>query len=68
MASALSGSLRTTTGPASACVRGPHHKGYQSVPADFEDAIAYGAGHVVGMTATSVTSTWASGDLISTAA
>ncbi|GAA3567348.1 serine hydrolase domain-containing protein [Nonomuraea rosea] len=49
-------------------IRGPHHKGYQSVPAGFDDAIAYGDGHVVDMTETSVTSTWASGDLISTTA
>ncbi|GGO62170.1 serine hydrolase domain-containing protein [Nonomuraea cavernae] len=49
-------------------IRGPHHKGYQSVPAGFTDAIAYSAGHVVDMTKSSVTSTWASGDLISTAA
>ncbi|MGV9376813.1 serine hydrolase domain-containing protein [Nonomuraea sp. NPDC003707] len=53
---------------ASPRIRGPHHKGYQSVPAGFDGAIAYGAGHVVDMTETSVTSTWASGDLISTAA
>lgn len=49
-------------------IRGPHHKGYQVVPAGFDNAIPYGEGHVVDMTATSVTSTWASGDLISTAA
>ncbi|MFC4010212.1 serine hydrolase domain-containing protein [Nonomuraea purpurea] len=48
--------------------RGPHHKGYQSVPAGFDNAIPYGEGHVVDMTDSSVTSTWASGDLISTAA
>jgi D-alanyl-D-alanine carboxypeptidase len=53
---------------ASTRIRGPHHQGYQVVPAGFEDAIAYGDGHVVDMTVTSVTSTWASGDLISTAA
>ncbi|SDG29762.1 D-alanyl-D-alanine carboxypeptidase [Sinosporangium album] len=46
----------------------PAHKGYQSVPAGFEDAIPYGEGHVVDMTDSSVTSTWASGDLISTVA
>ncbi|ETK33007.1 serine hydrolase domain-containing protein [Microbispora sp. ATCC PTA-5024] len=49
-------------------VRGPHNKGYQAVPAGFEDAVPYAGGHVVDMTETSVTSTWASGDLISTAA
>ncbi|WP_188194256.1 serine hydrolase [Nonomuraea sp. SYSU D8015] len=49
-------------------VRGPHHKGYQVVPAGFESAIPYGEGHVVDMTETSVTSTWASGDLVSTVA
>ncbi|TMR12721.1 serine hydrolase domain-containing protein, partial [Nonomuraea zeae] len=49
-------------------IRGPHHKGYQSVPAGFDDAIPYGDSHVVDMTETSVTSTWASGDLISTTA
>jgi D-alanyl-D-alanine carboxypeptidase len=53
---------------ASPRLRGPHHKGYQVVPAGFEDAIAYGEGHVVDMTTTSVTSTWASGDLVSTVA
>ncbi|MFI7636026.1 serine hydrolase domain-containing protein [Nonomuraea sp. NPDC049400] len=53
---------------ASPRIRGPRHKGYQVVPAGFENAIAYGDGHVVDMTATSVTSTWASGDLIATAA
>ncbi|MFB4268876.1 serine hydrolase domain-containing protein [Nonomuraea sp. GTA35] len=52
----------------STTIRGPHHQGYQSVPAGFENAIRYGDGHVVDMTRTSVTSTWASGDLISTAA
>ncbi|GAA3143009.1 hypothetical protein GCM10010466_37480 [Planomonospora alba] len=55
-------------------IKGPHHRGYQSVPPGFEkppgseNAIAYGDGHVVDMTRTSVTSTWASGVLISTAA
>ncbi|GAA4915484.1 serine hydrolase domain-containing protein [Nonomuraea thailandensis] len=53
---------------ASTTLRGPHHRGYQSVPAGFENAIGYGDGYVVDMTRTSVTSTWASGDLISTAA
>ncbi|MFC5833429.1 serine hydrolase domain-containing protein [Nonomuraea insulae] len=52
----------------SARIRGPHHKGYQVVPAGFDDAIPYGNGQVVDMTETSVTSTWASGDLISTTA
>ncbi|SEG97930.1 D-alanyl-D-alanine carboxypeptidase [Nonomuraea solani] len=47
-------------------IRGPHHKGYQSVPAGFANSFAYGDGHLVDMTKTSVTSTWASGDLIST--
>ncbi|GAA1646829.1 hypothetical protein GCM10009733_049910 [Nonomuraea maheshkhaliensis] len=36
--------------------------------ADGGDAVPYGDGHVVNTTAISVTSTWASGDLISTAA
>ncbi|MEV0620532.1 serine hydrolase domain-containing protein [Nonomuraea sp. NPDC050404] len=49
-------------------IKGPHNQGYQSVPAGFPDAVAYGDGHVVNMTEMSVTSTWASGDLISTAA
>ncbi|MCG5214377.1 serine hydrolase domain-containing protein [Streptosporangium sp. KLBMP 9127] len=49
-------------------IRGPHHKGYQVVPAGFDDAVPYGDGQVVDMTETSVTSTWASGDLISTTA
>lgn len=53
---------------ASVRVRGPHHEGYQSVPEGFDDAVPYGDGYVVNMTETSVTSTWASGDLISTAA
>ncbi|GAA2213901.1 serine hydrolase domain-containing protein [Nonomuraea monospora] len=53
---------------ASTTIKGPHHRGYQSVPAGFGNAIAYGDGHVVDMTRMSVTSTWASGDLISTAA
>ncbi|TYB54343.1 beta-lactamase family protein [Nonomuraea sp. PA05] len=53
---------------ASTRIKGPYHRGYQSVAAGFENAIAYGDGHVVDMTRTSVTSTWASGDLISTAA
>ncbi|UBU13051.1 serine hydrolase domain-containing protein [Nonomuraea gerenzanensis] len=52
----------------STTIRGPHHRGYQSVPAGFANAIPYGDGYVVDMTRTSVTSTWASGDLISTAA
>ncbi|GII79509.1 peptidase [Sphaerisporangium rufum] len=49
-------------------IRGPHHQGYQTVPAGFPDAVPYQGGHVVNMTEMSVTSTWASGDLISTAA
>ncbi|MEV0236013.1 serine hydrolase domain-containing protein [Nonomuraea sp. NPDC050786] len=53
---------------ASPRIRGPHHKGYQSVPAGFDDAVPYGTGQVVDMTETSATSTWASGDLISTTA
>ncbi|MEV0827193.1 serine hydrolase domain-containing protein [Nonomuraea rubra] len=52
----------------STTINGPHHRGYQSVPAGFENAVRYGDGHVVDMTRMSVTSTWASGDLISTAA
>ncbi|MGR6913899.1 serine hydrolase domain-containing protein [[Actinomadura] parvosata] len=52
----------------STTIRGRHQKGYQSVPAGFESSFAYGDDHLVDMTRTSVTSTWASGDLISTAA
>ncbi|MGV9770692.1 serine hydrolase domain-containing protein [Streptosporangium sp. NPDC003464] len=49
-------------------IRGRHNHGYQVVPEGFPDAIEYGQAHVVDMTETSVTSTWASGDLISTTA
>ncbi|MFC6408175.1 serine hydrolase domain-containing protein [Planobispora longispora] len=49
-------------------VRGPHNRGYQVVPEGFPGAVEYGDAHVVDMTETSVTSTWASGDLISTTA
>ncbi|MFF0307030.1 serine hydrolase domain-containing protein [Streptosporangium sp. NPDC004379] len=49
-------------------IRGRHNHGYQTVPAGFPDAIRYGQGHVVDMTEGSATSTWASGDLISTTA
>ncbi|MEU4699191.1 serine hydrolase domain-containing protein [Nonomuraea dietziae] len=48
-------------------IRGRHNHGYQVVPAGFPGSIRYGDASVVDMTATSVTSTWASGDLISTA-
>ncbi|MEU9831667.1 serine hydrolase domain-containing protein [Streptosporangium sp. NPDC048047] len=49
-------------------IRGRHNHGYQVVPEGFPDAIRYGEGHVVDMTEGSATSTWASGDLISTTA
>ncbi|NRQ35709.1 beta-lactamase family protein [Nonomuraea sp. NN258] len=49
-------------------VRGPHNRGYQVVPEGFPDARPYGDAYVVDMTVGSVTSTWASGDLISTTA
>ncbi|MEU6741902.1 serine hydrolase domain-containing protein [Streptosporangium sandarakinum] len=49
-------------------IRGRHNHGYQVVPKGFPDAVKYGQGYVVDMTETSVTSTWASGDLISTTA
>ncbi|MEU7855732.1 serine hydrolase domain-containing protein [Nonomuraea sp. NPDC049141] len=49
-------------------IRGRHNQGYQAVPQGFPDAIKYGEGYVVNMTESSVTSTWASGDLISTTA
>ncbi|MFC4587906.1 serine hydrolase domain-containing protein [Sphaerisporangium corydalis] len=49
-------------------VRGRHNHGYQVVPEGFPNAIKFGKTHVVDMTETSVTSTWASGDLISTTA
>ncbi|GGP15241.1 beta-lactamase family protein [Nonomuraea glycinis] len=49
-------------------IRGRHNHGYQVVPAGFQNAIEYGSDHVVDMTVTSTTSTWASGDLISTTA
>ncbi|MFB4276723.1 serine hydrolase domain-containing protein [Nonomuraea sp. MTCD27] len=49
-------------------IKGAHHQGYQSVSAGFPNAVPYEGGHVVDITNTSVTSTWASGDLVSTAA
>ncbi|MCC5577242.1 beta-lactamase family protein [Microtetraspora sp. AC03309] len=49
-------------------IRGRHNKGYQVVPKGFQNAIKYGEQYVVDMTETSVTSTWASGDLVSTTA
>ncbi|MBT2233072.1 serine hydrolase [Nonomuraea sp. NEAU-A123] len=49
-------------------IRGRHNQGYQTVPQGFPGAVKYGDGYVVNMTETSVTSTWASGDLISTTA
>ncbi|MEU7897211.1 serine hydrolase domain-containing protein [Nonomuraea sp. NPDC049152] len=48
-------------------IRGKHNHGYQVVPDGFPGSTAYGDASVVDMTTTSVTSTWASGDLISTA-
>ncbi|TDD51215.1 peptidase [Nonomuraea terrae] len=53
---------------ASPRIRGPHHTGYQVVPEGFPDAVPYGSAHVVDMTEMSATLTWASGDLITTAA
>ncbi|NBE99102.1 beta-lactamase family protein [Nonomuraea sp. KC401] len=47
-------------------IRGRHNHGYQLVPDDFKNAIRYGRHHVVDMTVTTSTYTWASGDLIST--
>ncbi|TDE59520.1 class A beta-lactamase-related serine hydrolase [Nonomuraea mesophila] len=49
-------------------IRGRHNHGYQLVPENFKDAMKYGRHHVVDMTVSSSTSTWASGDLISTTA
>ncbi|MBB5081719.1 serine hydrolase domain-containing protein [Nonomuraea endophytica] len=49
-------------------IHGRHHQGYQLVPEGFPDSTRYGAAFVVNMTKMSVTSTWASGDLISTTA
>ncbi|MEV0145559.1 MULTISPECIES: serine hydrolase domain-containing protein [unclassified Nonomuraea] len=49
-------------------IKGRHNHGYQVVPKGFPDSFAYGDAYVVDMTAMSVTSTWASGDLISTTA
>ncbi|MBN6050895.1 beta-lactamase family protein, partial [Nonomuraea sp. RK-328] len=49
-------------------IKGRHNHGYQVVPKGFPDSFAYGDAHLVDMTEMSVTSTWASGDLISTTA
>ncbi|NUW32516.1 beta-lactamase family protein [Nonomuraea sp. SMC257] len=49
-------------------IRGRHNHGYQVVPKGFPDSFAYGDAYLLDMTETSVTSTWASGDLISTTA
>jgi D-alanyl-D-alanine carboxypeptidase len=49
-------------------IRARHNHGYQVVPKGFQNAIEYGRQYVVDMTVTSSTSTWASGDLISTTA
>jgi D-alanyl-D-alanine carboxypeptidase len=49
-------------------IRGRHNHGYQVVPKGFQNAIEYGRQYVVDMTVSSSTSTWASGDLISTTA
>ncbi|WP_101790543.1 serine hydrolase domain-containing protein [Nonomuraea indica] len=49
-------------------VRGRHNRGYQVVPEGFRDAFRYGDAQVVDMTEMSSTSTWASGDLVSTTA
>ncbi|MEV4391180.1 serine hydrolase domain-containing protein [Nonomuraea sp. NPDC049607] len=53
---------------ASVKVHGRHNSGYQVVPKGFPDSFAYGKGYVVDVTEMEVTSTWASGDLISTTA
>ncbi|WP_169789064.1 serine hydrolase domain-containing protein [Nonomuraea candida] len=53
---------------ASVRLGGPRHQGYQAVPKGFPGSLPYRDGYVVDMTHTSVTSTWASGDLVSTAA
>ncbi|MET7460302.1 serine hydrolase domain-containing protein [Nonomuraea sp. NPDC005501] len=49
-------------------IKGRHNHGYQAVPKGFPDSFAYGDTYLVDMTDMSVTSTWASGDLISTTA
>ncbi|MDF2706954.1 MAG: hypothetical protein K0R62_2606 [Nonomuraea muscovyensis] len=49
-------------------IRGRHNHGYQVVPEGFRNAVRYGDAHVVDMTEMSSTSTWASGDLVSTTA
>ncbi|MFI7447458.1 serine hydrolase domain-containing protein [Nonomuraea sp. NPDC049714] len=49
-------------------IRGRHNHGYQVVPKGFQNAIEYGRRYVVDMTVNSSSSTWASGDLISTTA
>ncbi|MFI6924898.1 serine hydrolase domain-containing protein [Nonomuraea spiralis] len=49
-------------------IHGRHNQGYQVVPKGFPDSFAYGDAYVVDVTEMEVTSTWASGDLISTTA
>lgn len=53
---------------ASVKIRGRHNHGYQVVPKGFPDSFAYGSAHLVDVTEMEVTSTWASGDLITTTA
>ncbi|MEV0195550.1 serine hydrolase domain-containing protein [Nonomuraea sp. NPDC050691] len=47
-------------------IKGRHNRGYQVVPKGFPGSFAHGDAYLVDMTEMSVTSTWASGDLIST--
>ncbi|NUP68284.1 MAG: beta-lactamase family protein [Nonomuraea sp.] len=49
-------------------IHGRHNHGYQVVPKGFPDSFAYGDAYVVDVTEMEVTSTWASGDLITTTA
>ncbi|MER7504702.1 serine hydrolase domain-containing protein [Nonomuraea pusilla] len=49
-------------------IRGRHNRAYQVVPEGFPDAFRYRDVYLVDMTDMSVTSTWASGDLVSTTA
>ncbi|MFI7105828.1 serine hydrolase domain-containing protein [Nonomuraea sp. NPDC050227] len=49
-------------------IHGRHNQGYQVVPKGFPDSFPYGDAYVVDVTEMEVTSTWASGDLITTAA
>ncbi|MCK2218482.1 beta-lactamase family protein [Actinomadura sp. ATCC 31491] len=49
-------------------IRGRHNQGYQVVPEGFPGSFAYDGRRLVNVTEMEVTSTWASGDLITTAA